>query len=390
MASNRLHTVLQVNGSKAVTAAAYFPDDFEDILGDLCVPVINRSEINRSMNFIQSNERSDLDYIFLVTSIVTFIFGTLGNSLVIYIIARFSEVREKSVANYYIFNLALADEIYIFTLPLSTYVTLEHDWIFGWAVCKIVYIFREINKFGSVFTLVALSLDRYIASFHNFGHFRTMRVGKGICVSIWALSLAMCMPYFMYSTTKDHSNYTSCMLNWPRENTMVHRRAWSYSQLTIGLIVPVLLIIISYVLLMRRLKAIMKPRKSDRIRKPNRRMTRTIAVVVVIFLFCNLPYYIIDILNLKKMETGLKCSKMHKMYKPSNLELSFFKYFNALATILVSISSCCNPVLYGVLNENYSEYCFYLSTISSYFYLVRSLSNMTTWLSDIYIGSRLR
>ena len=36
-------------------------------------------------------------------------------------------------------------------------------------------------------------------------------------------------------------------------------------------------------------------------------------------------------------------------------EQALFFYFNALAQILVFVSSCVNPVVYGILNENFRK-----------------------------------
>ena len=318
--------------------------------------------VNCNRQGLQISEH--LKYVTLVFYMSTFVFGILGNSLVIYILTRFSEVRVKSVANYYILNLALADEIFILTLPVFCYATITNDWIFGEPLCKISYVLREINKFGSIFTLAALSLDRYVASFHNLGHLRTIRVGKCVCLCIWVASLAMCTPYFMYSSTVERGAGKSCVINWPTKNTLYHKRIWTYSQMTLGLLVPFSLISISYICLVRRLQAIMRPRKSDRIRKPNRKMTRTVLVVFIIFVICQVPYYVIDVINLKKHELVVAYMKRGEKYSPGPIELSAFVYCNAAAQILVFVSSCCNPVLYGILNENYSKSSLFIHSLT--------------------------
>ena len=335
-------------------------------------------------NATSSHDNTPIKYITLICYLITFVFGALGNFLVMYIIARFSEVREKSVANYYIFNLALADEVYVLTLPVFCYMTFAQNWIFGTVSCKILYGLRESNKFGSIFTLVALSLDRYIASFHNLGHLRTILIGKCVCVCVWVLSLGMCIPYLIYASSRQFGNRHTCQLYWPRKDQLATRRIWAYSQLTIGLILPFLLILLSYILLIRRLKAIMKPRKSDRIRKPNRKMTRTILVVVIIFLLCNVPYYVMDILNLKMEEVIRHHMRDGSTYTTSTLQKTLYGYFNALATILVFISSCCNPVLYGILNDNYRKYIILSAPPCAYLtpYLPHNQYNLKPGISE--------
>lgn len=145
----------------------------------------NGSNSSNSLH-VESNSIQDLDfasmdhgplkYIILVSYMTTFIIGILGNSLVIYIIGRFKKVRNKSVANYYIWNLSFADELFIMVLPLFSYASFTSDWPFGGICCKIAYAFREINKFASMFTLVALSVDRYLATCHQLSYLRTIQV----------------------------------------------------------------------------------------------------------------------------------------------------------------------------------------------------------------------
>ena len=224
-------------------------------------------------------------YVVTAFGLLTFICGITGNSLVIFILLRYKDVRITSVSNYYILNLAISDLMFIASLPFFAYSSFIGDWVFGNPSCKIMFILREINKFANIFTLVALSGDRFLASFHNYGHLRTIRVGKIVCLIIWVLALAMITPYAMYAYSVSSSRGESCRLNWPSP-PIIHKRAWIYSQVSLGLFVPFVLIVTSYILLMRRLRAIMKPRGADRIRKPNRKMTRTILSVVVVFLSC--------------------------------------------------------------------------------------------------------
>jgi len=42
------------------------------------------------------------------------------------------------LGNYYIWNLALADELFVLTLPFFCYATWTGDWIFGPVTCKVI------------------------------------------------------------------------------------------------------------------------------------------------------------------------------------------------------------------------------------------------------------
>jgi len=78
-------------------------------------------------------------------------------------------------------------------------------------------VFRECNKFASVYTLVALSVDRFLATFHQFGRFRQIRNGLVACVTIWLICVALSTPYWLYSDIEHTSrNQFSCKVsfNW--------------------------------------------------------------------------------------------------------------------------------------------------------------------------------
>lgn len=304
-------------------------------------------------------EFGHLKYLTIVFYLATFLFGAAGNMLVIYIILYYKDVRRKSVANYYILNLAFADILFIMTLPLFCHATYTQKWIFGNPTCKFMFVLKEMNKFSSIFTLTALSIDRYIACKQQWANLRSIKAGKIVCMVIWAASLVAAMPHWLYAHAEGRwsgTNFSySCKINWPRG--LVHREIWTYSEISIGLVIPFLFICISYVLLFKRIKSIMRVRQNTSLaKKPSRKMTRTICVVAITFLVCNLPYYVMEMVSLNKVKLRMEYIRRKEIYLPSDTEWTLFVHFNALAQILVFISSCVNPVIYGVLNENYRKY----------------------------------
>nr|AKQ63036.1 orphan G-protein coupled receptor 26 [Platynereis dumerilii] len=290
-------------------------------------------------------------YVFLVANLVIFVFGLLGNALVIYIIALFAKVRNKSVANYYIWNLAFADILCIAALPLFGYNTFTSHWPFGSVFCKIGYVLRDINKFTSVFTLVALSVDRYLATFHSMAYLRTIQVGKIICTVVWAISFIIATPYLLFAQTTVHPKGTiSCRLIWPSSPDAIYMEFWTYFQLVVGLLLPFTIIIGSYVLLIRRFRKLVKLQAKSRIRRSGRKMTQTVIAVVLTFLFCQAPYHAVNIANIRMKERYGE-----EQTRPSQEAMRLYTYINGLAQVLVYISSCCNPVIYALLNENFRK-----------------------------------
>lgn len=127
--------------------------------------------------------------------------GFIGNILVIAAVIKFKKFRSQSIANNYILNLAFADMLFILTMPFFIASAANKQWEMSYVWCKIGNFFREINKFASVFTLIVLSFDRYLASFPAKGHLRTTGVGSLVCALIWILSAILSTPYVIYAQT---------------------------------------------------------------------------------------------------------------------------------------------------------------------------------------------
>ena len=254
-------------------------------------------------------DTSNIRHAVLVVYLLAFIFGVSGNLLVIGIIGYYRSVRIKSVANYYIWNLSLADLLFMLTLPFFSYTTFTEDWPFGDVMCKMSFAFRETNRFCSVFILVALSWDRFVASFYNLSHLRTNRLGVLVCVVIWMVCATLSIPYWVYSQTEmTRNNETRCVFHWPRQRKLHYLRIWTYFQLVIGLLLPLLMIVIAYVLLTFRLKrmhsgsSISGSSINSGIQKPSRKMTKTVSVVVTTFLICQTPYYLMEVWSLTQQQ----------------------------------------------------------------------------------------
>lgn len=72
---------------------------------------------------------------------------------------------KTTIFNYrYIFSLALADLlVIIICVPLASLVYTLESWPWGSALCRITECAKDISIGVSVFTLTALSADRYCA-----------------------------------------------------------------------------------------------------------------------------------------------------------------------------------------------------------------------------------
>lgn len=85
--------------------------------------------------------------------------ATGGNLIVIWIVM--TNKRMRNVTNYFLVNLSIADAM-VSTLNVSVNFSymLTSNWSFGTAYCKMSQFVAVLSVCASVFTLMAISIDR--------------------------------------------------------------------------------------------------------------------------------------------------------------------------------------------------------------------------------------
>jgi hypothetical protein len=149
---------------------------------------VNDSEIDVYSNSSDGNFLSMNFMIHAIFYALICLIGLFGNSLVIYVVIKFSKMR--TVANIYIFNLAMADELFLMGLPLLITTIIVKTWVFGTTLCRIYMTITSINQFASSFMLVLMSKSRYNAVCHPFTsrQSQTLFRSKINCLVAWIVS----------------------------------------------------------------------------------------------------------------------------------------------------------------------------------------------------------
>ena len=94
-----------------------------------------------------------------VAEVIILVLGTIGNILVILVIAKRRKMR--TVTNYLILNLACADlTVLISNIPFDLIRQFKEKWVFGRVGCKILIPLQTMGTIASILTLVAISLSR--------------------------------------------------------------------------------------------------------------------------------------------------------------------------------------------------------------------------------------
>jgi len=199
-----------------------FPWPLNDSLTDNCSSLLPLDDGNASSSLLWSAECADpglggpvmanfpllvLEFAKVLYFIICLV-GLCGNSLVIYVVLRFSKM--QTVTNMYIFNLALADDMFLIGLPFLIVTAIFKYWPFGNIMCKIYMTTTSVNQFTSSFLLTVMSADRYVAVCHPISspRYRTPFIAKCTCLTVWLVSVLLMVPIFMFANTLTHGNST--------------------------------------------------------------------------------------------------------------------------------------------------------------------------------------
>lgn len=203
-----------------------------------------------------SGHETSLYLISKILYIIVCIIGLVGNTLVIYVVIRFSKM--QTVTNMYIVNLAIADECFLIGIPFLIVTMSMEFWPFGNVMCKVYMTTTSVNQFTSSIFLMIMSADRYIAICHpiSSSKVRTAYVSKIVSVTAWTFSIILMIPVIMYASTMDKGSVKSCNIIWPENDLFSGQTAFTLYSFVLGFAIPLMLIFVFYILVIRKLQTV--------------------------------------------------------------------------------------------------------------------------------------
>nr|XP_009936102.1 PREDICTED: urotensin-2 receptor-like [Opisthocomus hoazin] len=89
--------------------------------------------------------------------------GMVGNIYTVVVASGRVTGRSAGSLGVYVINLALADLLYLSTIPFVVCTYFAHDWFFGDVGCRLLLSLDLLTMHASIFLLTAMSLERYWA-----------------------------------------------------------------------------------------------------------------------------------------------------------------------------------------------------------------------------------
>ncbi|KAM6945777.1 apelin receptor 2 [Aplochiton taeniatus] len=351
---------------------------------------------------------------FIIPSVylLAFVLGSLGNSLVLWVYLDRAEGKKtgssctknlrrsrllsaasssrhprssRSLTDSLIASLALADLAFVVTLPLwASYTALDYHWLFGGPLCRVSSFLVALNMYASVFSLSALSVERYwvLAGRRRSSHSQKRSRVFWVVGGVWVLAGVLALPALVLRTVKevelgaesedelhsaldptelatpsaiivcscqmDYSSLIGAELEEDRERAeMMWTAALGLKSTLIGFLLPLAILLVCYCSLARLLsRHFGRGPRPDR--KCQRRLLRVIVTLVMAFFLCWLPLHVNKTLSMM-LELGL----LPYSCPLDQVLLTAHPY----VTCLAYLNSCLNPLLYACCDPAFRRRC---------------------------------
>lgn len=123
-----------------------------------------------------------------------------------------------------VLSLALADLLYLSTAPFIVYDSLASDWAFGELGCRLLLSLDLLTMHASIFTLTAMSLDRYRAVADPLAASSAPSSGLLRVALSWGFAVALSLPMMITLHLEDGENQEGklCVPAWDEQSSKAY------------------------------------------------------------------------------------------------------------------------------------------------------------------------
>ncbi|RLV96754.1 hypothetical protein DV515_00012540 [Chloebia gouldiae] len=274
--------------------------------------------------------------VFITSYLLIFLLCMVGNGGVCFIILWSKHMR--TVTNLFILNLAVR-------------------WPFGSLVCKMSGMVQGISVSASVFTLVAIAVDRFRCIVHPFKQKLTIPAALATIAIIWVLAVAIMCPSAVLLQVQEEKRFRVllgsgnatrpvfwCREEWPDP---AMRKIYTTVLFANIYLAPLSLIVLMYARISVCLSHAAVPGVGKRsqeqrhgVWKRKRKAIQMLVLVTLLFALSWLPLWTLMLLS--------------DYASLSDLQLQLINiYIFPLAHWLAFFNSSINPIIYGFCNENF-------------------------------------
>ncbi|KAK7832654.1 hypothetical protein U0070_026850 [Myodes glareolus] len=165
----------------------------------------------------------------------------------------------RTVTNYFIVNLSLADVLVTITcLPATLVVDITETWFFGQSLCKVIPYLQTVSVSVSVLTLSCIALDRWYAICHPLMFKSTAKRARNSIVIIWIVSCIIMIPQaivmecssMLPGLANKTTLFTVCDEHWGGD---IYPKMYHICFFLVTYMAPLCLMVLAYLQIFRKL-----------------------------------------------------------------------------------------------------------------------------------------
>ena len=248
----------------------------------------------------------------------------------------------RTIQNLILLNLSIVDFLFAAIVnPICIASFFRGEKTRSEVSCHISGIFSLLFSIVSINTLVFISIERYMATNFPIKHRNLLSI-KRIKITlgfIWLWSAFLCILPLKTSRFANIPNFFHCSVDW------AYHLPTTLSYLTVVILVPHLILVYCNIRVFQATRSMRKvsvflsapSRYSKGIQQcREHRITVVTFMVTITFFVCWMPYCISTI-----------CLASGKSDLP--------KEFTSVALMMAISNSCCNPIIYGIMNRSFRK-----------------------------------
>ncbi|CAL8118310.1 unnamed protein product [Orchesella dallaii] len=275
---------------------------------------------------------------------IILILGLIGNGCVV-LIFTFRKLKFRKLPTPLLANLAVGDLlITVFCLETSYLSLLWQYWPFGKFLCYALSPVKPIAVFVSCYTLIALSVDRYMGVKNPLKNRLSNKYVRWTIALIWILAVFTSIPSGLFTAYEIHllTELPRCgEYAWESE---IKEMIYDIALITLQFLIPVVVLIYTYTrisIVVCRNRAVrhrMTQGHGTSRKQKSLRTVRMSLMVVLGYTFAWLPYNLVSLLAKYNRELG---------------ESDNFPYVFVACHWLAMSHSVYNPIIYFWLNDSF-------------------------------------
>ncbi|XP_050436690.1 RYamide receptor-like [Adelges cooleyi] len=314
---------------------------FEMVVGNISTANVTVNVLcNVKPGSLTANDFSQVIGLLMGTTVLTV--AVIGNGLVCYIVIFSYQMR--SLINLLIVNIAVSDLfLSLLYVPFLLYVLFLNHWPFGNRLCYMFCYSIAVAVQVSSYTMVAISVNRYIAVVWPLRTRASRKHTKSIIAVVWVVAAISSLP-FLYITSVEQPSiwYQKCELyvcfgsRW-NENVP---RVYKELLITMQMLIPGSILLFTYGSIAVALWRRRRKQRSVTLPKSNIKTIQMMIIIVIAFIVSWTPFNIF--LTLTNTDPLLSM-----ITRDEHSHLWFLLYWMGMS------HSCYNPIICICMNDQY-------------------------------------